>query len=243
MGTPTFLFQGSNIDKLHGEITRTIVQHGRDIVFGFERKKAREIHATVHIYGVAIKRLLNGSTPKKFSWSGVKIKIFMKMGIAANCNQYGHDYTYQQLLREWKSVTDNKVINQLKEMRTLLSDSNWHGVDNNGIIAVLYDPSFIHMVNKPCCNWIQLRMVGEKKVSIRILFRSHDYGSAYWANLAFFLYLIRTFVTDMDGFEIVEVILTSTSAHIYENDQDLASKTTGIPWDKFDWIGLLKFWK
>lgn len=228
--TPTFLFKGHNIDKMHKEITKTIVKEGRDIVFGIEKKKAREIHATVHLVGVAIKRLMNGSTPKKFSWSGMKVKIFRAMGVAAEVNPHGFDYTYQQLLREWEDSDNGKIIDQLKEMRMRLSDANWLGVDDNGIVASLYDPKFIHMVNKPCCNWIQLRMVGEGKVSVRILFRSHDYGTAMWANLAFFLHLIGTMVTRPSGLEIVEVILTSTSAHIYDNDQDLASKTAGVPW-------------
>jgi len=99
--TPTFLFQGEDIDKLHKEITKAIVEHGNDIVFGHEKKRARDTSMTIHIWGNAVKRLMNGSVPKEFVFGGEKLKQFMCQSIADNTNPYGHVYTYPQLLREF----------------------------------------------------------------------------------------------------------------------------------------------
>jgi thymidylate synthase len=217
-------FEGNNIDKLHYEITKTIIEKGEDIVFGYEHKKAREIFAVVKLHGHAIKRLQNGSVPKKFMWSGKKVKEFCKMSVADNPNPYGHDYTYQELLRDMHIGQDR--YNQINMLKERINEIDY--IDN-GLVAVLYQPEFFYMDNKPCCQWIQIRRRNNGTYSFRILFRSHDYGCAYWANLAFFLYMMKQYI----DIPISEVILVSTSAHIYENDSDWAQNIAKTPWTKF----------
>ena len=228
--TPTFLFSGEDVDKLHKDITKTIVEHGNDITFGYENKHARDTCMTVHIWGNAVKRLMNGSVPKKFMFNGDKLKEFRKQGIAENTNPYGHVYTYQQLLQEFPRDNGVSYTSQLTGLKKDLRKCISNGVLDNGLIGILYSPLMRHWDEKPCFNWMQVRYLGDNKVSLRLLFRSHDYGMAMWANLSFILYMMRHFVTRPCDCEIVEVILFSSSAHIYEGDQDIAVKIAGVPW-------------
>ncbi len=242
--TPTFLFQGENIDKLHKDITKAIVEYGHDITFGYESKHARDTCMTVHIWGNAVKRLMNGSVPKKFIFNGDKLKEFRKQGIAEKTNPYGHVYTYQQLLQEFP-LTQGRYLNQLTGLKKDLRKCMSSGVLDNGLIGILYSPFMRQWDEKPCFNWMQIRYLGDNKVSLRLLFRSQDYGVAVWANLSFILYMMRHFVTRPCKCEIAEVILFSSSAHIYEGDQDNAVKVAGVPWkqdNKESFIGRCKRW-
>jgi thymidylate synthase len=50
--------------------------------------------------------------------------------------------------------------------------------------------------------------------------------------MSFILYMINYFVMKPNECKITEIILTSTSAHIYENDQDSAVDVGGIHWSR-----------
>ena len=62
-----------------------------------------------------------------------------------------------------------------------------------------------------------------------MLFRS---GDAVWANLCGIAKAFNELVVKPAGCELVEIILTSTSAHIYANEADLAKKVSGFEWDR-----------
>jgi len=238
--TPTFLFEGTDIDKLHKEITKAIVEQGNDIVFGFEKKHARRTTMTIHIWGKAIKRLTNGSAPKDFVFNGKKLKEFRQQGIKDDPNPFEHVYTYQQLLREYPKM-GAAPYNQLRRMKIALQNAVSSDVVDNGIVAVLYHPSMAYWEEKPCWNWIQVEYLGDGKIALRLLFRSHDYSSGIWANLSFILYMMRHFVAAPCNCEIVEVTLFSSNAHIYEGDQDNATKILGIPWLWEEHKGLIEY--
>jgi thymidylate synthase len=104
------------------------------------------------------------------------------------------------------------------------------GIVDNGMVGVLYDPAMWLWDEKPCWNWVQVEYLGDGKLALRLLFRSHDYSTGMWANLSFILYMMRHFVAAPCNCEIVEVTLFSSNAHIYEGDQDNATKVAGIPW-------------
>lgn len=226
--TPAFFFSGDDIDYLHKEITSTIVQNGKDIVFGYEKKYARDTCMTIQVYGNGVKRLMNANVPKGFVFGGEKLKEFNRQGISDNVNPHGFDYTYQQLLRNFPTVLED--IDQLENISKKISNVIKNDVNDNGLVGVLFHPDMIDYKEKPCWNWLQVTHLGNKKLSIRVLFRSHDYGTAMWANLSFILNLLRKFVANPNDCEIVEIILFSSSAHIYENDSDNAEKVSGMSW-------------
>lgn len=227
--TPTFFFSNDNIDTLHKEITSAIVESGKDITFGYEKKHARDTCMTIQVYGKAVKRLLNGSVPKGFPFSGDKLKEFNRQGVMDNPNPFDFVYTYQQLLRKFESNTQIS-IDQLDNIRHRIGEAIYTGVRDNGSVGILFHPNMISWQEKPCWNWLQVVYLGDNKLSVRFLFRSHDYGTAMWANLSFILHLLRHFVARPNECEIVEVILFSSSAHIYEGDSDNAEAISGMSW-------------
>jgi len=226
--TPTFLFKGDDIDKIHREVTKTIVKDGKDFTFGYENKDARETAMFIQVYGKAIKRLMNGGAPKEFVFNGDKLKEFRRQGVCDDPNPFGHVYTYPQMLREYPD--GDFFIDQLEQIKVKLKGCVRDDNFDNGLVGVLYHPTMAFWGEKPCWNWVQVRYLGDNKVSLRLLFRSHDYNGGLWANLSFILYMMRHFVTRECGCEIVEVLLVSMSAHIYEGDRDIAESTARIPW-------------
>jgi len=125
-------------------------------------------------------------------------------------------------------------------MQQLLENAMHIDVLNNGIVAVLYDPAMWYWKEKPCWNWVQVEYLGDNKIALRLLFRSHDYSTGMWANLSFILYMMRHFVAAPCNCEIIEVTLFSSNAHIYEGDQDNATKVSGIPWLREERKGLIE---
>ena len=106
-----------------------------------------------------------------------------------------------------------------------------NNIMSNRNIGVLYQPEMHNMRDKPCFNWFQIRYTGQGKGSLRLLFRSHDYGDALWANLSSIGYGFDELVFKPCGVELEEIICTSASAHVYENESSMVEKMTGIKWD------------
>ena len=229
------LFEGDDIDKLHYDITKAIVTEGTELKFGNQQeiKYAREIFAVVQIYGKAIKDILAGKTPKGFAWSGEKIKEFQKNFIDEIMNPCGFSYTYQELLKSYP-MPNGSTFDQLHAAKESLAYDVRHDIQGNRILGVIYNPIFNNISDKPCFSFWQIRYLGNNKVSLVIVFRSHDYASAVWANMctipyAFYYYVIAPNLCNID-----EIILVSTSAHIYKGDRQLAEDLTGLSWEMFE---------
>lgn len=239
---------GEDINQIHKTVTETIVKNGRDFKFGGleEEKDAREIFAVIQIIGQGINDLLAGKAPEGFSWGGPqKIKEFQQLAIADDTNQHGHDYTYQQLLRHWKGVVPGNheiEFNQLEAIRRGIRDEIEAEIESNRHVAVLYDPVTMRkMVSKPCWNWLQVRYMGKRRVSVRVLFRSHDYGTALWANATFILYMLNHFIAKELNCFISELIIVSASGHIYDTEADAAEATSGYDWTTREDLSMTQF--
>jgi thymidylate synthase len=228
---------GDDIDAIHKGLTEQIVKNGRNFKFGGheEVKKAREVFATIQFFGRAIIDLKSGKAPEGFSWGGLqKIKEFQQLAIAEDTNQHGHDYTYQQLLRGWKGVLQGGYeieFNQLEAIRRGIRDEIEAEIESNRHVAVLYDPvKMKDMVSKPCWNWLQVRYMGRNRISVRVLFRSHDYGTGLWANASFVLFMLDHFIAKKLKCHISEFIIVSASGHIYDSEADAAEDVSGYDW-------------
>ncbi len=239
---------GEDINQIHKTITETIVRNGRDFKFGGleEEKDAREVFAVIQIIGKGIHDLIAGKAPEGFSWGGPKkIKEFQQLAISNNCNQHGHDYTYQQLLRKWKGVVPGNheiEFNQLEAIRRGIRDETEAEIESNRHVAVLYDPVKMRdMASKPCWNWLQVRYMGKKRLSVRVVFRSHDYGTALWANASFVLFMLDYFIAKALGCFISELIIVSASGHIYDTEADAAERTSGYAWDTREDLAMTLF--
>ncbi|MEN6290959.1 MAG: thymidylate synthase [Methanobacterium sp.] len=214
-----------------------ISARGSTLNFGSveEPKKAKEIYAVVQLYGKALNDLYEGRLPKGWMFGEAANKVYIEM--LKDPNKGEQPYTYGQRLHDYLTVDEydyenehNEEIvryNQLDiaqiELRSLIDDC----VQSNRICGILWTVSDIILNNPPCFQWFQLRLSEKNKVSLRILFRSHDYGNASFANWGA---IIRCFVDEVitpAGGELEELICVSTSAHIYENDMDMVESLIG----------------
>ncbi len=231
------LFEGDDIDKLYYEITKSIVTEGTELKFGSQRevKYARELFIILQVYGKAIDDILAGKTPKGFIWSGQKIKEFQKSFIEDIANPAGFEYTYGDLLKNYP-MGNGKTFDQLHSVKEKLAYDKGHDIQGNRIVGVIWNPIFADNDSSPCFNWFQIRYLGNNKVSLVLLFRSHDYSDAVFANLCSIAYAFYYYVIAPNLCIINEVIVISTSAHFYEHSSQQAEDITGIPWDIVDII-------
>lgn len=232
-------YSGDDIDVLYKKITEDIVLDGQDIVFGNEQepKSAREIFAIIQLYGKAIDDVISGKTPKNFRWAGDKITDYQN-GFLIPLDEIGikHDddtdfeYTYIELMRKFKTIEGD--IDQLEISANKLKEGKRTKIQSNQNVGTIYHPMYANSHNPPCFNWYQLRMMNEKDVSLRLLFRSNDYGDAVWANLCGISKAFDELVLKPAECNLKEIILVSTSAHIYSNEADLAKNVSGFEWER-----------
>ena len=232
-------YSGENIDFLYKRITEDIVLDGKDITFGHagEPKRAREIYAIIQIYGKAIDDVLAGITPANFRWAGDKITDYQNSFLVPLCDvgkRQGDDtdfeYTYIELMRKFQTIEGE--IDQMDVSKEKLAENLKTGIQSNQNVGTVYHPMYWNSHNPPCFNWYQVRLLDDNKVSLRLLFRSNDYGDAVWANLCGIAKAFDELVIKPAGCELIEIILTSTSAHIYANEADLAKKVSGFDWSR-----------
>ena len=242
MITKLFAYSDDNIDRIYKQIATDIISKGNDINFGDkeEEKFAREIMCTVQIYGKGLRNVLKGKTPKGFGWSGKKVKRLMESFVADAKNPTGFEYTYPELLSrmfgeqiwEAKRTGRHNWYNQTRLAAQYLKIDKEDDIMSNRNVGVLYQPGMHQMKDKPCFNWFQIRYTGKGKGSLRLLFRSHDYGDAIWANLSSVGHGFNELVFKPCGVELEEIIVVSASAHVYDNQSDLVENLTGIKWNK-----------
>mgnify|MGYP000212037499 CR=1 FL=1 len=226
------LFSGDDIDDLYYEVTKAIVTEGTTLKFGSQRevKYARELFIVLQVYGKAIIDILAGKTPKGFVWSGKKIKELQRSFIEDILNPAGFEYTYGNLLKRYP-MSDGTYFDQLYAAKEALAYDVNHDIQGNRIVGVIYHPMFNDTPNKPCFGYFQVRYLGNNKVSLVLFFRSHDYGSALFGNLCSIAYAFNYFVIAPNLCTLDEIIVVSTSGHIYENDSQLAEEIPGIKWN------------
>jgi thymidylate synthase len=229
------LFRSNDINELNRILWETIYNKGKPLHFGSteEPKDAKEIMAIVQIHGKALKDLYDGKLPKGWKFKEGSQKIYIEM--LKDPEKGEQPYTYGERLHnipEWCGFEEDGIaycghMNQIESAKDELEFTIKEGIQSNRICLVIWIPSDISLENPPCFQWAQLRVSEKNKISLRILFRSHDYGNAYMAN---FGAIIRCFVDEVikpAGGELEELICVSASAHIYDNDSDQIENLIG----------------
>ena len=223
MLTPIHVFSSDDINTLNGRAD--------------EPKEAREIFAIVQLYGKALKDLYEGRLPKGWKFGEAANKVYIEM--LKDSDRGEQPYTYGQRLKnipvwdgtkypvndEW--IADCIELNQLNSTKDALEDSITEGIQSNRICGVIWIPTDIMLSSPPCFNWFQLRLTEKNKVSIRVLFRSHDYGNANFANFGAIIRAFQDEVISPAGGILEELICVSTSAHLYNNDLDMVENLIG----------------
>ena len=222
MITPIRTYSSDNIDDLNRQLWADISLYGNPLIFGSSdnKKKAREIYAVVQIYGEALEKLYNGEVPKGWMFRGEANKDYIEM--LKDFDRGEQPYTYGQRLGDWEGY-----LNQFETCKGKLKKCIESGVQSNSIVAVLWHPEDIKLKDPPCFNHVQLRVSEGNKVSLRVTFRSHDYGNGCFANWGAIIRAFRDLVIDPAGGVLEELICDSKSAHVYDNDENMKTRLIG----------------
>lgn len=220
-------YLSDNIDTLNEKLWRDIYYDGNELLFGDENepKKAREIFAVVQLYGNALERLYNGDVPKGWLFRGKANKAYILMikssDDVADDDTEGQPYNYRQRA---------KHKDQFKQAREALKKSIETGIQTNRICGVIWWPGDLDLKSPPCWQWWQLRKSDKNNVSLRILFRSHAYDNANFANWGA---IIKAFVDEVitpAGGILEELICVSVSAEMeYSNFNMVEAVVGNIP--------------
>ena len=148
--------------------------------------------------------------PKDTAWNEERLEEYAKQLISGE-NTQDFEYTYGQRLRNWDGKVDQieYVIDKLQESPT-----------SRRAIAVTWIPSVDTKVNEVPCMMLDDFKIRNGKVHLTTLFRSHDFGGAYPANL-YGLSRLLEYVADRAGVKPGTITTISISAHIYDHDWDV----------------------
>lgn len=244
--SPIKLISTDSIDKAYIEWAKQIKDNGHPMVFGnpLQPKAATHTIAILQLYGTAITRILDGETPLHFPWDGKKVKEFMSTYDQEVENPHNFVYTYPNLISRQPCVEQVdkanpemvkvSYIDQMTVAKNKLSQAISTEMFDTRNVGVLYNPSFRYTDSRPCFNWFQVQHTGDGDTTLIVVFRSHDYGSAVWANICAISHWFNERVITPAGGVLREVIVVSTSAHIHDYDMDIVTKLTSLgPLERF----------
>lgn len=226
--------QSDHLSRAWEQVLKEIIRYGEDVWIGdvHEKRKIREVCANIKFGHPAIEQMYGLDVHPKFP-SG---KQFIKQHVDeylirdGNYNPHNFDYTYINQMRNY-DMGDRKV-DQLANMREAIREEQQDpDLCNNRHVVLVADLNLIDKKHPTCLQLLQLRRIEGKYYSLRLVFRSHDYGSAILSNLCGLATCIQQIVLEPIGCELREIILTSQSAHVYETDRDIVEDVTGLDWD------------
>lgn len=239
------VFYNSNLDALNAQMWAKIDSDGQPLVFGdeTEKKKAKWLTSNVVIEGEPLEKLKKGIMPDGWLFRGEMVKGYIEQFDDEEMWK-GFEYTYAERLLKyeipnpdspttvrgmlWYILTKFKVpprtirINQLAHMCEQLKESFRLGIQSTRIVADLGQPHLDWKIRDiPCLRAIQVFPLPGNKVEVHFLFRSHDYGNGYGANMAMLVNAINNHVVAPAGGLISRIVLTSWVAHLYDTDEDM----------------------
>ncbi|MCK5013799.1 MAG: hypothetical protein KAS66_08255 [Candidatus Omnitrophica bacterium] len=238
------VFSGDNLNEVYKNVATNILEGGENIIFGDidNQKEAREIFAIMQFHGQALKDILKGKVPRGFGYSKSQVKALMKTFVEEAQNPTGFEYTYPEILRSHPGcdtiMRKAHLYDQIELAYQFLSIDIEDRIKSNRNVGWIGNPGFAFSKDKPCFNWFQLRYMGTRNslvywkeipmVSLRLLFRSHDYGDGVMANASSIGYGFNELVLKPLGAEMSEIIIISASAHVHKLGSQLIEETFGI---------------
>ncbi len=121
----------------------------------------------------------------------------------------GASYTYGSRLNSYLGKTD-----QIEAMIKKIKDNP---VTRRAVAFTFYPPEDLDHDSPPCLSMIQAVVNNEMKLNMFAVFRSHDIFKAAIPN-AFGLLGLQKHIAERTGYVLGKLSITSTSAHIYEED-------------------------
>lgn len=208
------------------------------IVFGGDKeiKHAVDSQCTIILDEHAVRDVLNHvvhpsdpfATPNKLR------EYISEYSDAYNSTKF--DYTYYDILKRGFFVTNanspkESFLNQIDLLREWLQKQIDENLSSNRNVAVLFNPVVNAHSNKstPCWNEVLIRYIpsdhhGMRGAKIYNHFRSHDLGTAWEGNMVAMIEFLNRDIVKPCGCEIVEIVETNFSLHIYDYDLPAMNK-------------------
>lgn len=241
-----FVFNDPDLDDLNAEAWTTICLEGQKLRFGdpSEIKYAKWLTSNIVIEGEPLEKLRRGIMPEGWLFRGEMVKGYVEQFDNEEMWK-GFEYTYAERLLKYeipnpdypetlggilKYYVKNGFnlppktirVNQLAHMCEQLKEAFANDIQSTRIMADLGQPHLDWKINDiPCLRQIQVFPLPGHKVEVHFLFRSHDYGNGYGANMAMLINAINKHVVAPAGGLISKVVLTSWVAHLYDNDSNM----------------------
>ena len=208
---------GDNISEINRDLWQFIPKHGNHIKFGDKNriKWATESVILMQMYKNALIQLYNGETPDGWMFKGNSQQIYLNM--LKDPDPGEQDYTYVQRLH------DQNAENQIENVREALREAIENEIQSNRIAGNIWTPEDIRLKDPPCFAFFQLRTSEKNKVSLRVVFRSHDYGNGNFANFGAIIKCFIDEVIEPAGGQLEELLCLSWSGHIYDTDMDMVT--------------------
>lgn len=242
----TKVFENEDLDALNAEVWAYIESNGQPLVFGdaTERKTAKWITSNIVFGKKVIDKLKRGIMPEGWLFRSDMVKGYIEQFDNEEMWK-GFEYTYAERLLKleipnpdipetalgmlkymathWGKVPPKTIrVNQLAHMCEQLKEAFALDIQSTRIMADLGLPHVDWYINDiPCLRAIQVLPLPGKQVEVHFLFRSHDYGNGYGANMAMLINAINKHVVFPAGGVISKVVLTSWVAHLYDTDESM----------------------
>lgn len=171
------------------------------VIAGGQPIKTKEIL----FLNLLISNPLDKTIPLRTEWtSEAAIKTYAEKEILGKVIPDGFTYTYGSELQEPIDQI-SKVVEMLKEDHSTRKATMRIG-----------SPSRLFEQDPPCCVTVDSKE-RKSRLNMFLVFRSHDYGSALYANLRGFAMLQKRIAKEV-GIAVGMMGCTSFSAHVYEYD-------------------------
>jgi thymidylate synthase len=127
----------------------------------------------------------------------------------------GTAYTYGQRLLAYENNFD-----QVKAMIRKIKEASY---SRRAIATTLIPPEDNEHTSPPCLTQVQVLVSAEGRLNLFAVFRSHDIFKAAISN-AYGLLALQHFIAEECEYEVGKLSITSESAHIYEEEWNMAEK-------------------
>lgn len=190
------------------------------------QQESLDICSRITLYGPAINQIKNRQVHNKFPTKRLHLAEYVKQ-FMSDFNASKFEYTYYNRFTKYP-VDDGLVkyeINQLKHIKENLKNSR-------RLQAITWIPSIDNELEHcPCLQRLWIRVLEEpdyefgikKKgmVELHLMWRSRDIYTAWMSNLVGLVYMVYNEILE-DDYEIVKIVDFVNSAHINENDWQVA---------------------
>lgn len=219
---PNYEAEETNFATAYENAVRFCLKNGYKIDTEYNQESL-DMCSRITLSGRAIHQIKNRQLHKKFPTKGKHLQEYIGQ-FTPEFDASKFEYTYYSRLTEYPK-DDLFVVNQLEDIK-------WHLRNSRRLNAITWIPSVdIQSEHPPCLQRLWIRVLEEpdyefgikKKgmVELHLMWRSRDIYTAWPVNIIAMVFLVYNEILE-DDYEIVKLVDFVNSAHINENDWEVA---------------------